>query len=144
LRGLAPLLHRLAEDIRRELRREPDAGDLLLVLACLSDGLPGQAIAALSVDLDALWGAIEQVRIQAASQKEEIRREIEGMRRSKERAIEASQFDGAAELRDQERQLRERALAQTRVQIDEALDAVRQRLGISRLHDEPRPDADDT
>jgi hypothetical protein len=144
LGGLAPLLDRLAVEIRRELRREPDLGDLLLALASAPDALTGRAVSALGIDLDRLWGAIERLRTQASGAQEEIRRQIESVCQAKEQAIEAQQFDRAAQLRDEERELREQALAQTAVRIDEALEAVRRHLGIPRAPEISGPDPDDT
>jgi ATP-dependent Clp protease ATP-binding subunit ClpA len=144
LGGLAPLLDRLAVEIRRELRREPDLGDLLLALASAPDALTGRAVSALGIDLDRLWGAIERLRTQASGAQEEIRRQIESVCQAKEQAIEAQQFDRAAQLRDEERELREQALAQTAVRIDEALEAVRRHLGIPRSPEISGPDPDDT
>ncbi len=139
LDGLAPLLDTLAADIRRELRRDPDPGDLLLALACVQDGLTGRAVSALGVDQDVLWGTIEQLRSQGSSVRQENQRQIEAVRQAKEQAIEAKQFDSAAQLRDQERALRERARAESDVRIDEALDAIRRRLGIPSSSDDPPP-----
>jgi hypothetical protein len=132
----------LAADIRRELRRDPDPGDLLLALACVQDGLTGRAVSALGVDRDFLWGTIEQLRNQGSSAQEELRRQIGVVRQAKEQAIETKQFDSAAQLRDQERELRERARAQSAVRIDEALDAIRQRLGIPSSSDDPLQDSE--
>jgi len=60
LDGLGAVLDQLAVEIRGKLRREPDAGDLLLALACAPDTLPAQVLGELGVDLDALWGTIER------------------------------------------------------------------------------------
>jgi len=62
LNDLRPVLDRLAVEIRGQLRREPDAGDLLLAFACAPDTLFGQALAELGVELDVLWGTIERAR----------------------------------------------------------------------------------
>jgi ATP-dependent Clp protease ATP-binding subunit ClpA len=144
LHGLGPLLDSLAVDIRRELRRDPDPGDLLLALACAQNALTGRALSALGVDLDTMWGTIEQLRTQVFKAQHDIRHQIEGVCRAKAQAIEAKQFDRAAQLRDHERDLREQARAQTAVQMDEALDAVRHRLGIPRSRANPHPSPEDT
>ena len=64
LDGLAPLVDRLAGDIRQELGREQIPGDLLLTLARTEDTVAARALRELGVDLDALWGTIETVRRQ--------------------------------------------------------------------------------
>ena len=64
LGGTEDVLASLADEIRGKLGREPDAGDLLLALACAPDTIPGQALGELGVDLDALWRMIKNARAQ--------------------------------------------------------------------------------
>ncbi len=137
LDGLASLLNRLGSDIRRELHRDPDAGDLLLALACAPGTLTERAVTTLGVDLDALWGTIEQLRAEVAGAQDELERQIQQVASKKDLAITSQQFEQAAQLRDRERELREQARANTAVQIDKALDAVRRHLGIPRPGDDP-------
>jgi ATP-dependent Clp protease ATP-binding subunit ClpA len=66
LDGLEELLESLAQEIRDRLDREPDAGDLLLALACAPETISGQALSELGVDLDALAGAVTHARAQIA------------------------------------------------------------------------------
>jgi len=108
----------LAPEIRVKLGRDPDAGDLLLALACAPDTLPAQALGELGVDLDVLWGLIERarehalrVRVEAARAGEQATQQIRELRRAKQQAIEAQEFERAAGLRDQERELVEQAHA---------------------------------
>jgi hypothetical protein len=129
LDGLGPLLDRLAADIRQELGREPDPGDLLLVLACAQETLTARALSELGVELDALWGTIEHVRQQNSGAREDLTRRIQDVRVAKEQAIEAQEFQSAARLRDQERELREQARAQSAVR-PEVLQEIRRHLGI--------------
>jgi hypothetical protein len=149
LGGLGLGLDRLAGEIRSKLGRDPDAGDLLLVLACAPDMLPAQALSELGVDLDALWGTLERARTQAIQAREETRdarrrlaEEIHELRVTKERAIEDQQFERAAELRDQERQLVEEQTHahQARAPEDEVrLQEIRRRLGIPQTDNPPQP-----
>jgi Clp amino terminal domain, pathogenicity island component/UvrB/uvrC motif len=129
LDGLGPLFDRLAADIRQELGREPDPGDLLLALACARETLAARALSELGVDLDALWGTIERVRRERSGAREELMRRIQEVCRAKEQAIEAQEFANAARLRDQERELREQARAQTAVR-PEVLREIHRHLGI--------------
>ncbi len=147
LDGLGPVLDRLAADIRDRLGREPDAGDLLLALACAPNTLPAQALRDLGIGLDALWGTIERAREQAVrvQEQERIAREqlahqIRDVRGAKHQAIEAQEFERAAGLRDQERELVERARAQAEMQ-PEALEEIHRRLGIPRI-DTPPPQSE--
>jgi ATP-dependent Clp protease ATP-binding subunit ClpA len=129
LDGLAPLLDRLAADIRQGLGREPDPGDLLLVLACAQETLTAQALSELGVELDTLWGTIEHVRQQHSAAEKDLMRRIQDVCRAKEQAIEAQEFQNAARLRDQERELREQVGAQSAVR-PEVLPEIRRHLGI--------------
>ncbi len=148
LDGLGAGLDRLADEIRGKLGRDPDAGDLLLALACAPNMLPAQALSELGVDLDALWGTLEHARAQAAQAREQTRRErqqlndqIRELRVAKEQAIEAQQFERAAGLRDQERQLTEQQARadQASAPEDEVLQEIRRRLGIPQTQDPPQP-----
>jgi Clp amino terminal domain, pathogenicity island component len=136
LDGLAAILNDLAAEIRRELKREPDTGDLLLALACAPDTRSGQALGELGVDVDALWATIERIRHQAFKAQDELARRIEEARVEKERAIEAQQFQTAARLRDKERELTQQKREQTTIS-PEALEAIRRRLGLPTPPDPP-------
>jgi ATP-dependent Clp protease ATP-binding subunit ClpA len=59
--GLGGVLNGLAREIRSELDREPDTGDLVLALAC-SPTLAAQALRELGVNAEELSGLIERVR----------------------------------------------------------------------------------
>jgi UvrB/uvrC motif/Clp amino terminal domain, pathogenicity island component len=139
LDGLGAPINQLAREIRHELGREPDAGDLLLALACAPQTLVCQSLQQLGVDLDALSATIERQRQRALTAQEELDRKIERVRIAEERAIEAQQFDTAAQLRDQERELTEqkrheqRRLMQAREDAgvsSEILQEIRRRLGL--------------
>ena len=138
LDGLGLMLGQLADEIRRELGREPDAGDLLLLLTAAPRTLPAQALAQLGVDVDELWGQLERLRRQARNAREQLAREIEQARVERERAIEAQQFDAAARHRDRERELTEQERAQTIVS-PQALQAVRRRIGLPAPPEPPAP-----
>ncbi len=111
LDGLGPMLNGLADEIRRELGREPDPGDLLLVLTAAPDSVPAQALERVEVDVDELWGEVEHLRRQAHAAKRQLAEQIEQARLEKERAIESQQFQAAARHRDQERRLTEQQRA---------------------------------
>ncbi len=141
--GLDEVLDQLGVEIRGNLGREPDAGDLLLALACAVDTLPAQALGELGVDLDALSGTIERareqitrVREQAARAREQLARQTREVRHAKQQAIEAQDFERAAGLRDQERELVEQAHAPTAMP-PEVLQEISRRLGIPRTHNPP-------
>jgi ATP-dependent Clp protease ATP-binding subunit ClpA len=136
LDGLDPLLDRLAADIRRDLGRQPDPGDLLLALACAPDTPASRAISELGVDLDALWGTIERARRQQSAEREQLARRIHETAAAKQQALQARQFDHAASLRDQERELREQEHARHGVPAD-ALREARRHLGIPSSPDDP-------
>ena len=136
LDGLGLMLSGLADEIRRELGREPDGGDLLLVLSAAPDSVPAQALEQLGVDVDELWGQIEHLRRQAQATRRQLAEQIEQARLEKERAIESQQFQAAARHRDHERRLTEQQRAQKLVST-ETLQAIRHRLGLPTAPDRP-------
>jgi ATP-dependent Clp protease ATP-binding subunit ClpA len=136
LDGLGTPLNQLAKEIRHELGREPDAGDLLLTLACAPQTLAGQALEELAVNVDVLWSAIERARTEALISQKELRRQIQGLAQSKEQAIEEQRFESASQLRDQERELREQARARIAAP-PEVLHEIRRRLGLPSPPDAP-------
>jgi ATP-dependent Clp protease ATP-binding subunit ClpA len=127
--GLAGQLEVLGREIRAELAREPDAGDLLLALACVPGTLIERALRELDVDLDELWGRIETARRERREQRAAFEREIAEIRSAKEAAVESHEFGRAAELRDSERAMRERLRNSAAVHAD-VLVEIRRRLGI--------------
>jgi hypothetical protein len=145
LDGLDDILEPLAREIRGKLGREPDAGDLLLALACAPGTIPGQALGELGVDLDVLWGMIERARdqftrarMQNRQAQEELAQEIGEVRRAKQEAIEAQEFERAAGLRDQERELIEQTPAQPVMPL-EVLQEITRRLGLPHTDNPPQP-----
>ena len=131
LDGLPELLNPLGEEIRAELGRPPDVGDLLLAVLCVPHTPAAEALKELGVDADELWGRIERARSGALSARKEWAKRMTEVSLAKERAIEEERFPGASKLRDQERELREEAKSYHRARL-EAADELRQRLGLSR------------
>ncbi len=127
--GLGLMLNQLAGEIRHELGREPDAGDLLLVLTAGPDSVSALALKQLGVDVDELWGQIELLRRQAHAADQQLADQIEQARLEKENAIESQRFQAAARHRDQERKLTEQQRAQKRVST-ETPQVIRNRLGL--------------
>jgi hypothetical protein len=142
LDGLQPVLGRLAQEMRRELGRDPDPGDLLLVLACATHTLAGRASNEIRLDLDTLWGTIEKLRREDRRAREQLTSQIDDLARAQGQAIEEQRFEDAARLRDQERELRERSRAATAAPGD-VLQEARRRLGIPSP-EEDAPQASDS
>jgi ATP-dependent Clp protease ATP-binding subunit ClpA len=136
LAGLIPVLRRLSHEISTELGRRPDAGDLLIVLACARDTVAGRALAALEVDPDALWATVERLRSEDEGVRSGLEHQVDEARQVKEQAIESKEFDRAAQARDQERELSMRLREQDRIG-PETLQEIRRRLG---LPEPPRAD----
>jgi ATP-dependent Clp protease ATP-binding subunit ClpA len=138
LDGLAPVLGPLGLDLKRELERDPDTGDLLLALASAPDTRAAAALRALGVDVDALVRAIEDVRGQAEPSAADLGRRLDTARDERMRAVEAQEYEIAAELRDEERELF-RALADAALP-PEAIEQIRARLGLSVPRERPHED----
>jgi ATP-dependent Clp protease ATP-binding subunit ClpA len=133
LGGLGAILDELAAEIRRERHRAPDTGDLLLALACAPDTLAAGALRELGIDLDRLPGVVDRLRAQALAE-DELALKIQKLTHAKEQAIEK-----VAQLRAEERELREQAQARAIVQ-PEVIQEIRRQLGIpSRADDPPQP-----
>ncbi len=128
---LGPMLWRLAADIRRDLGREPDGGDLLVALASFDGALTCRAVSEVGVDVVALTGAIEQLRNESSKTRENRRRALEEVSRAKEEAIDAGQFERASDLRDRERELGAAAESQGGLPAEETLQVIRRHLGIA-------------
>jgi ATP-dependent Clp protease ATP-binding subunit ClpA len=138
------VLDLLAPQIRSELGRDPDSGDLLLVLALAQDTVAARTLQEMApaprrrmrpaqmpeVDLDAPGEAIERARTHLVSQRKQLQQRVKETSRAKHQAIDAKDFVQAERMRDQERDLLRK---QGRVGTD-LFEAVRQRLGI---HDQP-------
>jgi ATP-dependent Clp protease ATP-binding subunit ClpA len=139
LDGLGAVLGRLAAEIRDELQRAPDTGDLLLALAHAPDTLAAHALREIGVDLDGLPGVIQHIRAEALPAEDELAQRLTEVTRAKEQAIEAQEFERAAPLRDQERELRQQANARTTLQ-HETLQQIRRQLGLpAQTNDPPDP-----
>ena len=91
-----------APEIRRRLAREPDAGDLLVMLATLPESLVARTFAELGIDAAELHSALARAR---AAGPDSIEERIEQVRALKDEAIDSREFETAARLRDEERRL---------------------------------------
>jgi hypothetical protein len=130
LDGLAMLLAPLEAEIRSQLKRAPDLGDLLLCLACVPHTPAAQAFDELNVDIDELQKLIERARTQAEVEQHAFTERMLETVQAKELAIEQGRLQDAAKLRDRERQLLDQARAHPRPQLA-ALDELRRRLGLT-------------
>jgi Clp amino terminal domain, pathogenicity island component/UvrB/uvrC motif len=129
LGAIATAMNRLAPEIRRELGRQPDPGDLLLVLALLEDTVADAALRQLGVNPDTLWATIERLRRQRSKRDEELSTRINEVRAAKELAIESQEHERAARLRDEERTLTEQRRSGGALSA-ETLSAIRRTLGL--------------
>jgi hypothetical protein len=128
LDALRSVLVRLAPEIREELGRDPDDGDLLLVMASARESLAGEALQVTGVDLDALWGTLELIRQRRTEERTAQTRRIDELRAKKEQALEEQDFAEAARHRDEQREA-QRAPGLPWVG-PEAVREIRRRLGL--------------
>jgi ATP-dependent Clp protease ATP-binding subunit ClpA len=115
------MLTMIERQIRALLHREPDNGDLLVILATLPEGLVGRTLKELGVDDGALDAALARAR---AAGPDEIEDQLERARVSKDVAIDAGDFQEAARLRAEERRLE-------RERDTDLIGRVRVRLGLA-------------
>jgi hypothetical protein len=130
LHGFEWVLGRIGAEIQGSLGRDPDVGDLLLLLSTVPGTVAFDALRERGVDPDALWATVERGRREQAHARDDMGRQLEAIGKAKDEAVQAGQLDRAVELRDQERELRER-LSGVSISPD-ALDEIRRRLGIPR------------
>ena len=129
LDGLTVLLGALGVEIHAELGRAPDVGDLLVCLACVPHTPAIQALDELGVDVDELWALTERARVQAQAERHALAEQMREVAHAKELAIEENRLQDAAQLRDQERELRDQARDHPRAQLA-SLKQLRRRLGL--------------
>jgi ATP-dependent Clp protease ATP-binding subunit ClpA len=126
--GAATLWARIVPEIRQRLGREADAGDLLVLLASISDSLVARTLAELGIDDDALDGALERARGRGSSPFEE---RLELLRAQRVEAESEGDDYAAARLRAEELRAR-------REHSESLLEQVRARLA---LGEQPGPRA---
>jgi hypothetical protein len=130
---LGPLgahINALATEIRRELGREPDAGDLLIALACDADTIAAHALNELAVDPSVISATMERLRTRNHADGD-VGEQIDELTRAKERAIETDQPEEAARLEDQEQELRRKQRAQEDgMLMPDVLAGIRHQLGL--------------
>jgi hypothetical protein len=108
-------------DIRNTLGREPDNGDLLVILASLPHGVVARALSELGIDDAKLAEALTRAR---AAGPDQIEDQLRLIQRQKDEAIDRGDLDEATALRARERVLE----AADRVDL---ITEVRARLGLS-------------
>jgi hypothetical protein len=128
--GLPMLLGPLGDEIRSQLGRAPDVGDLLLACACVPHTPAVRALGELGVDIDELSALINRGRAQHEADEHALAERLLETVQGKEQAIEERRFENAARLRDQERGLRDQERARLHDQLA-TVDELRRRLGLA-------------
>ena len=135
LDGAGPPLRALTRELDEHHGRPADAGDLLLLLAHVPDGLAANALAALGINPDTLTRTLEEARANGARSSllppSALAAECEKVRDENMAAIQAHDFERAAELRERERDLLNQAFQGIQTRQQEVLAKVRARLGLS-------------
>ncbi len=134
LDGAGVPLRALTREIAERLGRPPDAGDLLLLLAHVPDGLAADALRALGIDAETLARAVEQARTRGTRSSllppPALVAECEQVRDERIAATQAQDFPRAAELRQRERDLLNQALRAIEARQEQVLADIRARLGL--------------
>ncbi len=134
LDGAGPALRTLAAEIEAQLGRDADAGDLIILLASVPGGLAARTLAALGLDADALARGVEAARQDDARSAllgpTALLAELDAACAEKEAAIEAHEFERAADSRDRERTLQAEVRGQVEPHQEELLVEVRAHLGL--------------
>ena len=127
--GACGLIEKAAREVERNLDRPADAGDVLVALACVPEGLTRTVLAALGIDRPALVRALDEARDARAdgnlTQLGELEARLRETREEKFAKIEADEFEDAADLYDSERQLTLRVRYLRQQRAEEALAELR-------------------
>jgi hypothetical protein len=130
LNGLPVLLKPLGEEIRADLGRAPDLGDLLLALICVPHSPAAEALDELGLDVDEWQSRIERARARAQTDRQAFAERLGEIRVAKDLAIAQGRLEDAAELSDQERGWRVQARSTQRARMA-TMTELRRRLRIS-------------
>ncbi len=134
LEGAGAPLRRLVDELEVRLGRPADAGDLLVVLASVPEGIGERTLAALGIDTDAFARTVDEARgsdrRSSLLPPPELLAECEQIRAERLSAIQAQEFTEAAELRERERKLLEQALEPVEERREEFVAQMRARLGL--------------
>ncbi len=98
----AAVLAAVERDIRLQLGRDPDNGDLLVILASLPRGIVARTLAESGVDAERLDAALAAAREQGP---DEVEAQLVQVRRRKDEALDAGELELARTLREHEREL---------------------------------------
>jgi hypothetical protein len=131
LDGLEPVLDCLAADIRSDLHREPDTGDLLLVLLNSLNTVAAEAASDSVKNYASLKQSIDELRLQRAAAERRTRERLAALDRDKEAAIAARDFERAEQLHTEQIQigLKDEKIANARHRL--VIDFCRVVLGIT-------------
>ena len=125
LDGAGAPLRALTAEIEDNLERRADAGDLIGLLACISEGLAARTFASLGIDADKLAHAVDSARADNARSgllaPVELTKDIEAVRAGEEARIQAQDFNSAARLRDRELRLTDEKRELEQRRLDELL-----------------------
>jgi hypothetical protein len=129
--ALGAHVNMLAKEIRRDLERDPDPGDLVIALARAPNTLVAAALEELGVDPAGLPAVVDRARAEVADADRELPQRILEVTLEKKRAIEAREFEQADRLREQQRDLTRRQRARDdAVLLPEVLTEIRRSLHI--------------
>jgi ATP-dependent Clp protease ATP-binding subunit ClpA len=108
LEGLDQLLDWLSLEVPRELGRVPDLGDVLIAFACARETLPGQVLNQLGIEPAGLRLQVDRLRLETSRVRETLAQQIRDVEHAKQQATEAMDFERAAQMRAEERDLLQR------------------------------------
>ena len=136
LDGAGAPLRTLVDEIEERLGRPADAGDLLVLLTSVPDGIGESVLAALGIEAEALARAVDQARSGGVRSSllpaAELLAECETIRAKRIVATKAQEYARATELRERERELLEKALEPVERQQEDFVAVMRARLGLAK------------
>ena len=129
LDGLESVLAPLDAEIRSQLDRAPDVGDLLIACACVPHTPAYQVLQHLGIDIEQLQREIEQARVRSETDQRAAARQAHEAAEAEALAVEEHRLLDAAQLRDQKREAFDQPGAHRREQLA-AISELRGRLGL--------------
>ncbi len=136
LDGAGAPFRMLVDELEERLGRPADAGDLLVLLASVSEGIGERVLAALGIEVEAFTHAVDEARSGGGRSSllppAELVEECETIRAERIVATKAQEYAQATELRARERGLLEKALESVEQRQEEFMAEMRVRLGLAK------------
>jgi hypothetical protein len=136
LDGAGAALRTLIDELEERLGRPADAGDLLVLLASVPDGIGERTLTAIGIEVEAFAHAVSETRSHGGRSSllpaAELVAKCETVRAQRIVATKTQEYVQATELRARERELLEKALHSVEEPQEKFIAEMRSRLGLTK------------